>query len=582
MLSYVFLLIFAVSIPGTITFLTVSSTIKEQVERSVVETLGQAHGRFTSLMEDVESILFIVHTDDRIHQILENTQQQDEVTTIRNLNDLDRQLFSADRFKRKTSNIILYANSLDTYPNYSIRGYTDLIPSKQVDSQQWYKDTLQMNGQIYWQFVDGENNRTKSMISASMMMRSFVYSERTLGVIRADINLGYFLGDIENIRFGKTGGVFLVCDKRVVSGSNTALINSLQNDTEFYNTIYGSANGSTYKKLSGGEHLIVFNEIDNTNWKLVAVVPTNELLNKVDIIRMSIIITCILCLIIAFVFSFVLSFRISKPIIHLAKTMKKFENDQNIRIETKSSGEVGFLYKSFNNMAGKINQLIQDVADISRREKDAELRALQAQINPHFLYNTLDSINWLSMKYKASDISYMITSLAKFLRHSLNKGKEFISIKNELEQVQSYVNIQKIRYKEKFDVDFNVDKELYTYKIIKLILQPLVENAIIHGFKDIEYTGQIIIEGYKENEYLYLKIIDNGIGADTDRLNEMLLHKIQSGETEGNSYGIKNVNERLKIYYGEQCGISFEENASGGVTAVIKAKLDANTSTELE
>jgi len=325
----------------------------------------------------------------------------------------------------------------------------------------------------------------------------------------------------------------------------------------------------------------VFNQIEKTDWKLVAVVPTKELLKKVDIIGMSILLTCILCLIIAFIFSFLFSHMISKPIRRLAKVMKVFENDQNIRIETKSSDEMGFLYKSFNNMAGKINLLFRDIEEISQKEKNAELKALQAQINPHFLYNTLDSINWLALKYNAPDISNMITSLAKFLRHSLNKGREFISVENELEHVQSYINIQKIRYTSKFNVNIHVDQEICHQNIIKLVLQPMVENAIIHGFKDIEYVGEITIRGYRVNEYFYLKVKDNGIGADVDRLNQMLHQKIEYSEAEGSSYGIRNVNERLKLYYGEQCGVSFEENESGGVTAIIKARLDISSEQQM-
>jgi len=577
MLSYIFLLTFAVAIPGTMTFLTISCIIKEQVEHSVVETLGQAQERFTSLMGDVESILFIVHADERIHQILENTQPQNEANAMRDMDELGSRLLSADRFKRKTSNISLYAVNKDLYSNFSKHGYSDVYSARDFESQPWYKETLQRDGEIYWQFVNGDNNEYRPLISASMVIRSFVYNTRKLGVIRADINLRYFLDDLEKIKFGETGGILLVCDKKIVNRGSNALIKGIEDEFAFYDTIYGSTNGSTYKKLTNGEHLIAFEEIQKSGWKLVAVVPTKELLRKVDIIGMSIFLTCILCLIIAFVFSLLLSHIISKPIRHLAKVMKKFESDLNTRIETHSNGEVGFLYKSFNNMAGKINVLINDIEEISQKEKNAELKALQAQINPHFLYNTLDSINWLALKNNAPDISHMITSLGTFLRHSLNKGREFISIENELEQVQSYINIQKVRYKGKFDVHFNVEQELYNLKIIKLVLQPIVENAIIHGFKDIEYMGEIVIKGYREDGYFYLKVLDNGIGADIDRLNQMLLQKIECEETSNKSYGIRNVNERLKLYYGEQSGISFEENEYGGVNAIIKVRLDTSS-----
>jgi two-component system sensor histidine kinase YesM len=196
---------------------------------------------------------------------------------------------------------------------------------------------------------------------------------------------------------------------------------------------------------------------------------------------------------------------------------------------------------------------------------------LQAQINPHFLYNTLDSINWLAIAAGADEISLMVNSLANFLRFSLNKGREFISIANELEQVRSYITIQKFRFKNKFDVIYKIDKEVLPYTIIKLTLQPLVENAINHGFDGIDYKGLIEIKACKDHEYIHFQVTDNGKGADIDSLNKMLFDG--GGEVVNDmGYGIRNVNERLKLYFGEDCGLYFEDSQYGGITASIKVR----------
>ena len=232
---------------------------------------------------------------------------------------------------------------------------------------------------------------------------------------------------------------------------------------------------------------------------------------------------------------------------------------------------MGKLGESYNSMLNTIDSLITDVEDLYKKQKIFELKALQAQINPHFLYNTLDSIHWMARAHHAPDISKMVSALGTFFRHSLNKGNEYTTIENELNQISSYVSIQKIRFEDKFDVVYDIDENLLHCTIVKLTIQPLVENSIIHGFDEIEEGGMITIRVYSEDDYIFIEVADNGCGTDTDELNKAVTRELDYSEPI-EKYGLTNVNLRIQLYFDKTCGLSFKTNETGGVTATIKIK----------
>ena len=269
----------------------------------------------------------------------------------------------------------------------------------------------------------------------------------------------------------------------------------------------------------------------------------------------------------------VLSRSITTPIYNLCSIMKHFEKDVSFRCDVPYNNEIGELYKSFNTMMSTVDNLVTDINDLFERQKTWELKALQAQINPHFLYNTLDSVNWMAQQHGYEDISSIVTALGSFFRYSLNKGQEFTTLENELYQIRSYIEIQKIRFKDKLNTEFDIDESILPCRIAKLTLQPLVENCIVHGFDNFEYMGVITITGTKKDGYVYLTVSDNGKGGDVDKMNR-LLDKEFSPDEPIEKYGIHNVNQRIKLYFGNECGLHYEENEIGGidVTATLKER----------
>ena len=269
---------------------------------------------------------------------------------------------------------------------------------------------------------------------------------------------------------------------------------------------------------------------------------------------------------------------IIQPISQLNQATEKIaQGDFNARAQADSDDEVAELAVSFNKMAGSMQSLIDKVKEDERKMRKADLRLLQEQIQPHFLYNTLDTIVWLIESNEPDEAVTMVVTLSDFFREILSKGKEFISIKEEEKHISSYLQIQEMRYRDILEYDIQLDQVIYKYQILKLTLQPVVENALYHGIKYKRAKGCIHIHGEKEGDIIRLTVRDDGVGMDEEEL-EQLRQQIEKPcqETE-KGFGLANVNERIHMYFGYEYGMKIESEKGKGTTVeiVIPAILEA-------
>ncbi len=250
-------------------------------------------------------------------------------------------------------------------------------------------------------------------------------------------------------------------------------------------------------------------------------------------------------------------------------TTKVAEGDFDARAKVNTHDEIAVLAQGFNNMADNIQTLIDKVKEDERKLRQVDLRLLQEQINPHFLYNTLDTIIWLIEGKESDQAVKMVVTLSDFFRLVLSKGKEFISIKEEEQHISSYLEIQKMRYDDIMEYDIQIDKVLYDYQILKLTLQPLVENALYHGIKYKRAKGYIHVHGEKDGNVIRLSVRDNGIGMDDEEL-EQLQNEIKHSckETE-KGFGLANVNERIRMYSGAEYGMTIQSKKGKGTLVEI-------------
>ena len=264
---------------------------------------------------------------------------------------------------------------------------------------------------------------------------------------------------------------------------------------------------------------------------------------------------------------------IARPVGKLRLLMKKAEEgDLNVRFESEYNDEIGQLGNSFNNMINEISNLIEMVYIEQKSKREAELKTLQAQIKPHFLYNTLDTIQWMAQEHGANDIVEIIGALTRLFRIGLSKGKEMITVREELDHIRSYLIIQKARYGDKLEYEINFDQEILDCSVLKLILQPLVENAIYHGIKERRGVGRIVITAKKMQDSLIFTVSDNGAGITEEKLSEIndMLESRRMHKGSSLGYGIFNINERIKLSFGNDWGLKYSSIRGEGTTVKIK------------
>ena len=278
--------------------------------------------------------------------------------------------------------------------------------------------------------------------------------------------------------------------------------------------------------------------------------------------------------------SSIISREITKPIRQLKDSMSMVEEGRfdKANVPVTASNEVGSLSKSFNVMTERIHTLMEQNVYEQKQKRKNELKALQAQINPHFLYNTLDSIIWMSEAGRNDEVVLMTSALARLLRQSISNDKEQITVAEEIEYVRSYLTIQKMRYKDKLEYSIDVSPEINHVMIIKFALQPIVENAIYHGLKYKETKGNLSIRGYVRGNKAYITIADDGVGMEEAAL-EHIFDETRK-EHKSNGVGVPNVQKRLKLYYGQEYGISYISRKGVGTVATVTVPLEERADDE--
>lgn len=308
--------------------------------------------------------------------------------------------------------------------------------------------------------------------------------------------------------------------------------------------------------------------LERSDWKIVGVCFADEMItNKVEALAKNLIMIAIGVLFVTIFAGGIFSKLFSKPANDLAKAMQKFENDTDKFVfePVEGTAEITSLTESFEHMVLQIQELVEKVRQEEISLRKTELKALQAQINPHFLYNTLDAIAWMCEEERHKDAVEMVNALARLFRISISRGHELISIEKEIEHAKSYLKIQNFRYKNQFTYDFKVDDTCLSYLCNKITLQPIIENAIYHGIDRMVDEGLIQIRIFQKDEKIVFEVEDNGVGMTEEQCQEIL--KKDAGDKAG--IGIKNVNDRIKIYFGEEYGITIRSELDEGTCVTI-------------
>lgn len=468
-------------------------------------------------------------------------------------------------------------NQITIYLDKNIVKHDTMVDSLQtIEGEKWYRQNeSSLSQKVKW-IIDAEN---KTSFSARTM--PIMEQNKQKGILYLDVNYDSLFAGFDDISRDSYG--LYIVDKK---GNVLFEKDTFSENTASKNNTKTTAKKSKEKRLSfpalkkkmeaqengkKSNYLIVSADAGVDDWKIIVYQPQKMMAREIQTLLVLVMGIIAVCIITSVVASLAFSRFVVRDIKRLRDNMQAVEEgNMELMVTSDAGDEVGSLIRGFGSMLGEINRLIHEVYESKLTQRKSEMTALQAQINPHFLYNSLSLINWKALEAGQQDISKITLALSSFYRTSLNRGKNVLTIEKEIENMKSYLEIQLCMHDNDFDVIMDIDEEILPYQTLNLLLQPLVENAIDHGI-DLKEDGRgyIKIIGRKDAENIYLTVEDNGVGIEPEILSSILEFK-----TKG--YGVRNVNQRIRLYYGEEYCLRIESEVGKGTRCTINIPQKSN------
>lgn len=452
--------------------------------------------------------------------------------------------------------------------------FTNRKEDVDITGQSWFTHAAEQMENLHFSelhiqdIFETGSNKPCWVVSLSRGVELINNGKMTEGILLVDLDFSGIRRLFTRINNDETGYVYLIDgDGKIIYHPLHNLIFS--NKLKENNYVASRYEDGAYKeRFQGKNRMVVVKTVGYTGWKIVSVTPIKQFyqdFSRVKIMATVIIIIAIIIMIFANRF---LAVRVVQPLKKLEDSLKWIGVDEEPQIYIGGSQEIQHLGETIASMVDQLRQLTDDIVREQEEKRKSELDALQSQINPHFLYNTLDSIMWMIEAEQYEDAIAMVSSLGRLLRISISKGKNIITIGEELEHARSYLDIQKYRYKNKFTSYFEVEEGIEKYKTIKLIIQPLIENAIYYGMEYMDGDGEIHIRAYSNETEIFIEVEDNGLGIPQEQLENLLTDQTRS-RSRGSGIGIQNVHQRIQLYFGKKYGLEIISEPDEGTMVRI-------------
>ncbi|BFT71074.1 sensor histidine kinase [Paenibacillus sp. P36] len=557
------LILFLITITSYISYQLSADAVEMNSKHYIAEIIQQVNINIQSYITNMEDISMLASTNKDVKYYITGNgfiSEEERRPYEKRISDLFQSILIT---RKDIASIMVFG-----YNNrfVSDRRITSLNTNSGFEEQPWYKNAKAEGGKSVISAPHVQNliqNEYRWVVSLSRELKSAdgITGE---GIFLVDLNLSVLNEICSHINLGKRGYVFIIDkDGSLVYHPQQKLINS-NLKTEMIDQVKQSGSGS-FVTGEGNKKRIYTIQETHFGWKIVGVAYASELIANQNQINLSYFLWTILALVIALYLSFFISRHLSRPIKLLQSSMKQVEKgDFSIRSEFRSGNEIGQLGQTFNIMVGRIKDLMNQIIQNEESKRKSEMKLLEAQINPHFLYNTLDSIIWMAERKKHEEVVLMTSSLAKLFRAIINKNNETVPVRVEIEHITNYLLIQTLRYKDKLDFQIDVDPGILDIHIPKIILQPIVENAIYHGIKNSLEPGLVHITGKEDGDTIVFVVADNGVGMEPEKLDQIL--KMKDGIVRG--IGVSNVHERIKLF-GHEFGLSFHSEKWEGTEVTI-------------
>ncbi|WP_117160825.1 sensor histidine kinase [Paraliobacillus sp. X-1268] len=552
---------------------TVERVLEEQVNNNTLQLINKVNETLEFHINNMQSITYFIAANKDIQQFL--NQNQEEVIYKVNEYDMTDYLRNFTTLSPEVAGLLVI-NSEGDYISNELYAPSE----KNLTDEYWYQEAVdnkgifkiigKPKGRSITSLVNYKNDEVISVVRAIVDP----YTQKVQGVILIDLKVRVIAETVRDIRLGKTGYLMVIDDQNnTIYQPNDPLIESIPDHW------LEEKNTGTFSKIIEGQKLqFIFNKSPFANWTTIGVFPAEETIFEIREIRFYLVFFVFILMLFGIPVSYFLSNSISKPISELMRFMRKAEGGNlAVRYHENRHDEIGLLGRSFNKMLVQMNHLMFLTKRHERQKREAEFRSLQANINPHFLYNTLDTIQWMARKRKADDVAEVVESLAKLFRIGLSKGRHKITLSEEIEHIESYLMIQQIRYREKLNYQIQIGENYRSLYVLKFILQPIVENAIYHGIKERRGLGHITVTVNAKEEKLSIIIQDDGVGMSELQLEEMrqalseaiIRTENQEENRDKKGYGMLNVQARILLTFGEEYGIYIDSKTGVGTRVEI-------------
>jgi len=550
-------ILFALSSVGLIVYLNLTNSIKSNAIDYVTDNIHRADDTVNTALKDANVLLATVVTN-----------EENVIDVIRSEHyEVSYEWF---REQKKLKNFLTYlAANRPHITRISVAGSNGKLYS--IGSP--WLDASNLNRPLVERILGSPDERyfveERDGRRAVTVGRTIKYSNEVIGVVMIDLNYKV-IAQSYNIEPSEDSMIYVV-DR---NGAFVYRTEGASAPRELLEDVAGT-NYVGERKVGGKGHLVVSYTSDFTGWTTIGLIPEHTLIQDSLALRRQIAQVVVLVFAIVLLVSVAISSQIAKNLKKLRNAML-WVQDGNLTVTTRidSNDEVGQLNELFIAMLEKLRRLMDDMKQRERQKREAELAALQAQIKPHFLYNTLNTIKYMASFQQARNIEEVATSLIELLRGVLGNTKEFVTLEEELHYVNSFVNIQKHKFNDKFTVVYDVEPELLRRKVLKLILQPLVENAIYHGISPLKEPGFIRVRACRDGDLMMLEVSDTGVGMTEEQLRRTMEFDVMKDSVRHGGMGLVNVHERLKLVYGPHCGLQLYSRPDAYTKVVITIPIE--------
>jgi two-component system, sensor histidine kinase YesM len=565
MTLYLPIIVIFIFITGWISSMLATSQIEENAYKNINDTVFQTKNYLDYMLSDVFQQLVSLSSDPQIFSLLsvdadairpEAYVEMDK--SLQAIYSRSPALIDSVMINLNEGSFLLYHSDYYVQPSISYNNYFTAFKGNKEG--------------FYWRNLHPDPFFQKGeVVSVFRLVNPKHYPTR--GIVLFNLRADFFEQVLNKSLIGDNGYLTLISPDGKFESKTVKEEYKLRDSTlRALQDLENESGQFSYQAESGENMIVIYDTIKANNWKLAAVMPESEILNKVNYIKHFTTLIIILLTFIAIFLTDLMSKYISRPFKHLARQMDKVDKE-NLELDYEMSGpeEMQVLHNGFKGLMGRIHTLMDQIQMEQEEKRQLEFAVMHAQINPHFLYNTLYSIKGLCDMGLNKEASQMITALSSFFRIGISKGREIITIEEEIQHIKHYLFIQEMRYGDDFSYVIEVEDDILENNIIKLSLQPLIENAIYHGVKQKRGKGVITIRGYLKGKNILLEVADNGNGIQHDKLEEIAAEMEASFQEKKQFIGIglKSVNERIKIHFGPEYGLSITSEPGNGTVASI-------------